>query len=137
MLSVLLLPEGFARILDTITPSWKCWLIWKNHQWALPQAAHSLCYCHSPKKSCWELMTTWLYFKLEDHLVGGFTKSGSFSPTHIPGHPHISHQICESYRQKYRVSTGNQKKMTQCLYMLKSLAAFGKTGRVWSWRGQI
>ena len=133
MLSVLLFPEGFARILDIITPLQKCWLIWKNHVRGPASSSSFSMLLPFSKKSCWELMTT---FKPEDHLVGVFTKSGSFSPTHISGHPHISHQIQHSspISKSLQWALGIRRKWSN-VCMLKSPAAFGRTGRVWSWKG--
>lgn len=87
MLSVLLLPEGFARILDIITQLQKRWLIWKNHVGALPQAAHSLCYCHSRKTP---VEIWWQHLGLKITWWGGLPKVEAFR-LHTFQDTHTSH----------------------------------------------
>lgn len=137
--SVLLLPEGFARILDIITPSQKCWLIWEKPSVGSASSSSFTMLLPFSKKSCWEVMTTWLYFRLKDHLACVSAKVEAFhlyvfvgQKTHFrTTSPLMSSTTLKSYLQKSTMKTGNQKKMIHCLCMLKSPTAFGGMGKVW------
>ena len=124
-LSVLLLPEGFARIL--ITPLQKCWLIWKNHVGALPQAAHSLCYCHSrknPVENWWQ------------HLGPKITRWGCL-PKVEAFCLHTFQDTHTSYI-KYKTQVPSPKVYSEHWESEENdpmSACFGRTGRVWSWKG--
>lgn len=150
VIHLLLLPEGFAKILDTITLSQKCWLIWKKPQWALLWVAYSLCYRHSPKILVRTDKNTACTLGLRIYWHGVLPKEEAFLPTHIcrskdthiSGHPlsHIKYSTQVLAPKVYREHWNSEKKWSNVcvsIIILKILALFGETGRVWSWREQL